>query len=162
MEAVIYMITTKDGLYIGSTTDFKRRCWEHKSRVKSGESQLLYENIRKNKGQYKIEIILNLACEDKIELRMIEEEHRILCEANLNGLKCFTTEDEKRQYNIDYRQTNRNQRNHKNREYYKDNKQHIQKRNSIKSFCECGGNYTYPNKASHYKSKKHQSYLSSL
>ena len=72
MECVIYNIITKDGLYIGSTNNFKRRCWEHKSRVKSGDSQLLYKNITKNNGQYKIEIILELVCEDKLELRKIE------------------------------------------------------------------------------------------
>ena len=162
MECVIYNIITNDGLYIGSTNNFKRRCWEHKSRVKSGDSQLLYKNITKNNGQYKIEIILELVCEDKTELRKIEEEYRILSGANLNGLKCFTTEDEKRQCNIDYKQTNRNEILYKATEYYKSNKQRIQHRNSIKSVCECGGCYNLPNRARHFKSKKHQAYLASL
>ena len=162
MEAVIYSITTNDGLYIGSTNNFKNRCYCHKSKVKCGESRLLYDNIRDNNGQYKIEIILELVCEDKTELRKIEEEYRILFGANLNNSKCFRTEDEKRQYTIDYKKINRNEINYKSKEYYKANKQRIQNRNAIKTVCECGGRYDLPNKARHYQSMKHQAYLASL
>jgi len=162
MECVIYNIITKDGLYIGSTNNFKRRCWEHNSRAKGNESQPVYKNIRKNNGQYKIEIILELVCEDKTELRKIEEEYRILFGANLNNSKCFRTEDEKRQYTIDYKKINRNEINYKSKEYYKANKQRIQNRNAIKTVCECGGRYDLPNKARHYQSMKHQAYLASL
>ena len=132
MEAVIYSITTKDGLYIGSTMDYNTRCRKHKESLKSGKLFLLYENIRKNNGQYKIEIILNLACEDKIELRKIEEEHRILCDANLNEIAAFTSTEDK----------------------------HTRKAEKIT--CVCGLNLTFSNKARHYQSKKHQLYLSSL
>ena len=135
MEAVIYSITTKDGLYIGSTMDYNTRCRKHKESLKSGKLFLLYENIRKNNGQYKIEIILNLACEDKTELRQIEEEYRISCEANLNARSAYS-----------------------NRSYYEINKELILK----KIDCECGGKHTVGNKARHNKSLRHQTYLSSL
>lgn len=95
MEAVIYSITTKDGLYIGSTIDFKNRCYRHKSNLKRGELYPVYENIRNNKGQYKIEIIINLVCEDKTELRKIEEEYRDICGANLNGQSAYTSPEDR-------------------------------------------------------------------
>ena len=132
MECVIYNIITKDGLYIGSTTDFKRRCIKHKESLKSGKLFLLYENIRKNNGQYKIENILDLVCEDKLELRKIEEEYRILCGANLNERSAFKSTEDK------------------------------QIRKAEKIACVCGLNLTLNNKARHFKSKKHQAYLASL
>ena len=132
MECVIYNIITKDGLYIGSTTNFKRRCIKHKESLKSGKLFLLYENIRKNNGQYKIENILDLVCEDKLELRKIEEEYRILCGANLNESAAFTSSEDK----------------------------HIRKTETIT--CVCGQNHAFSNRARHFKSKKHQAYLASL
>tara|TARA_B110000285_G_scaffold76853_1_gene88502 strand:+ start:122 stop:565 length:444 start_codon:yes stop_codon:yes gene_type:complete len=147
MECVIYNIITKDGLYIGSTTNFKNRCWEHKSNLKRNISYPVYKNIRANNGQYKIEIILELVCEDKTELRKIEEEYRILCGANLNGQSAFNTEDEKLEYFINYKQINKELR---------------IKNNTEKVKCLCGGKYTYSNKIQHYKTKKHQAYLASL
>ena len=147
MEAVIYSITTKDGLYIGSTIDYNIRCKNHRTNLKSGKLFLLYENIRKNNGQYKIEIILNLACEDKTELRKIEEEHRILCDANLNEKQAYLSIDDALS---------------KNRNYYQINKASINKKRAEITNCVCGGKQSINNKARHYQSKKHQSYLSSL
>ena len=132
MECVIYNIITKDGLYIGSTTNFKNRCWEHKSNLKRNISYPVYKNIRANNGQYKIEIILELVCEDKTELRKIEEEYRILCGANLNEIAAFTSSEDK----------------------------HIRKTETIT--CVCGKNHAFSNRARHFKSKKHQAYLASL
>jgi len=162
MEAVIYSITTKDGLYIGSTTNFKNRCYKHKYSLKSGKLFLLYENIRKNNGEYKIEIILDLVCEDKTELRQIEEEYRISCKANLNSWSAFNTEDEKLEkfinYQRNYKQINKEDILSKKKSYYQINKDLILK----KIDCECGGKHTVGNKARHNKSLRHQTYLSSL
>jgi len=95
MEAVIYTITTNDGLYIGSTINFKNRCYKHKSSLKNGDTFPVYENIRNNNGNYKIEIILDLVCSDKKELRQIEEEYRDLCGANLNGQSAYTSREDR-------------------------------------------------------------------
>jgi len=148
MEAVIYSITTNDGLYIGSTTHFKNRCYRHTACLKSGEQiSLLYENIRKNNGQYKIEIILELVCEDKLELRQIEEEYRILCGANLNE-------------RLAYRSIN--QMRIKHMEHYYKHREAIIKKKAEKIDCGCGKKYTRNHRARHYQSKKHQAYLASL
>ena len=151
MECVIYSITTKDGLYIGSTTNFKMRCYRHKSNLKRGEPYPLYENIRDNNGHYKIEIILELVCEDKTELRKIEEEYRILCGANLNGQSAFTSTEDR----------NIPKRSGALKSYYK-NKESSLKKKAEKIDCVCGGKHTFGHKSTHYKSKKHQAYLASL
>ena len=151
MECVIYNIITKDGLYIGSTTDFKNRCYRHKSNLKRGEIYPLYENIRDNNGQYKIEIILELVCEDKLELRQIEEEYRILCGANLNGQSAFTSSEDRIIQ----------QRSNAKKLYYK-NKESTLKKKAEKLECVCGGKHTFGHKTTHFKSKKHQAYLASL
>ena len=44
------------------------------------------------------------------------------------------------------------------RQYYIENKE-----NECKKYdCECGGSYTYANKSKHEKTKKHQTYISTL
>ena len=151
MECVIYNIITKDGLYIGSTTDFKMRCYRHKSNLKRDEPQLVYENIRANNGHYKIEIILELVCEDKTELRKIEEEYRILCGANLNGQSAFTSTEDRYI----------SQKSSALKSYYK-NRESSLKKKAEKIDCVCGGNHTLGHKSTHYKTKKHQAYLASL
>mgnify|MGYP003127788367 CR=1 FL=1 len=147
MEAVIYLITTKDGLYIGSTTNFKMRCYKHKSDLNTGKLLPVYENIRKNNGEYKIEIILDLVCENQIELRKIEEEYRVSCEANLNAQSAYLSIDDALS---------------KKKSYYQINKKLILKTKAEKIDCVCGGKYTCSNKVRHYKTLRHQTYLSSL
>ena len=152
MECVIYNIITKDGLYIGSTTNFKNRCYRHKSNLKSGEIYYpVYENIRANNGHYKIEIIMELVCEDKTELRKIEEEYRILCGANLNGQSAFTSTEDRYI----------SQKSSALKSYYK-NRESSLKKKAEKIDCVCGGNHTLGHKSTHYKTKKHQAYLASL
>ena len=151
MEAVIYMITTKDGLYIGSTIDFKMRCYKHKYDLKRGDLTPVYENIRKNNGEYKIEILLDLVCENKTELLQIEEEYRVSCEANLNARPAYTSIEDAFSKN----------RSSALKSYYK-NKASINKKKAEKIDCECGGKHTFGHKSTHYKSLRHQTYLSSL
>ena len=142
MLGVIYTITTNDGLYVGSTIDFKQRCREHKSRLKTHDN-LLYNNISTNNGNYKIELYCNVMCKDKQQLRIFEEQYRIILSANLNSYKCYKTSEEKKQYY-----------NSKNRNYYKNN--------NVTIICECGGKFNLKNKTNHYKTLKHNKYIALL
>ena len=58
-----------------------------------------------------------------------------------------------------YYQDNREQIVERKKQYYQDNREQIAERNKKKFSCECGGKYTYINKATHLRSKNHQKYL---
>ena len=58
-----------------------------------------------------------------------------------------------------YYQDNREQIVERKKQYYQDNREQIAERNKKKFSCECGGKYTYINKATHLRSKKHQKYF---
>jgi hypothetical protein len=48
------------------------------------------------------------------------------------------------------------------KQYYKNNIERISAKQTQKTDCECGGKYAHRHKSTHIKSKKHQSYLSTL
>ncbi len=60
--------------------------------------------------------------------------------------------------NNEWRTTNKEYKSKKDKEYYEKNKLKLQQ----KYECDCGGSYTTANQSRHLKTKKHQSYLSSL
>ena len=133
MKAVIYTIKTANGLYVGSTDNFIRRCTEHKSRINKYSNRLLYKNIISNNGIYKIEIYCNVNCRDRRHLEFFEEQYRIILGAKLNNNKCFKT------------------RNDALLEY----KNYDKKRNCNKIKCVCGGSYVSRNKSTHLKTQRH-------
>lgn len=64
-------------------------------------------------------------------------------------------EDKKKEYNKKYYNENRDKILQKKKEYREQNEDKLKE----KFKCECGGNYTFNNKAHHLKTKKHQEYL---
>jgi len=169
-KSVIYIITTADGLYVGSTCDFKTRKSLHKSSIynESGKNYnfKVYQNIRANDGEYCIELYKPFPCDNKRELE--QEETRLMMElnANLNTNRAYITEEEKMKYKIEYREKNRDEfnvkaklyheknkdeRNAKKKVYYETNKEKI----CEKITCECGCVISRCNKTRHKKNKKH-------
>jgi hypothetical protein len=59
----------------------------------------------------------------------------------------------------EYYETNKEQIAEQRKEYYETNKEQIKIKKNQKFDCECGGKYTYCNKAEHLNSKKHKNYL---
>jgi hypothetical protein len=130
--------------------------------------------------------------DDIEELRKKEEEYRLKLNANLNERSCFQSEEEwvnyMKNYYKDYYEKNKDKIKKKTKEYREENKDKIKKKtkeyreenkDKIKDYitkyreenkdkinekfnCECGGKYTYQNKSTHLKSKKHQTYLSTI
>jgi hypothetical protein len=148
MKGVIYLIKTADGLYVGSTFDFKRRKREHYDNIKKRPNQFVYKNIISNNGIYKIEIYCNVNCRDRRHLNFFEEQYRIILGANLNSQKCFANDNDYREY-------------HKrgNKKYYVKNKDKINIKANEKFSCECGGKYTLRNRARHLKLQIHLNYI---
>ena len=104
-NAVIYTIKTDDGIYVGSTINFKQRQSNHKWKVNNGVKSKLYDNIRSNYGVYNIELFKMFPCLNRTELQI---EERKVCEelnANLNTYKCYSSPEENREYNTNYCKT---------------------------------------------------------
>ncbi len=70
--------------------------------------------------------------------------------------------DKFREYQKQYREDNKERKKEADKQYQQDNKEQINIKRSIKTLCECSGTYTLSNKAIHFKSKKHQTYLADL
>lgn len=187
-KIVIYKIQhqSKDELlYVGSTTHFLNRKVQHKRSCYnvngSGYNTKLYTTIRDNGGwdAFNMVIIKEFPCKNKQEA--LAEEDKVMREmkASLNMCRAYTSTEERQEYYKEYRDRNRdrfkeyreqNPRTEYNREYHEHNKtrrniyhkeyyyQNRDKANE-KYDCDCGGRYTHQHRASHFKSKKHQTFI---
>ena len=181
----IYMIMTENSndIYIGSTTQtLEARLEEHESRFRRGVKYYSSYEILKQ-GNYKIVLIKNFACNSKIELETEETKFQkdLVC---VNNRLARMTEEEKRQYNKQYKIDNKEKIKQQRKQYRIDNKESIKQYNianieKIKQYridnkerlkhyksekfgCVCDGKYTRGHKSKHLKSKKHLDYLESI
>ena len=101
MSGVIYKITSGDECYVGSTNDYKRRVKDHKSNIINENSKdynyKLYKTIRANDGDWEMSIYEENLSMTKDELRIREEEVRLLLGATLNSRACFLTKEQKKE-----------------------------------------------------------------
>jgi hypothetical protein len=175
-----------DFRYVGSTSDMKQRKKQHKSDCHNENSRNHNAQIYKIMREYgfenfimvPIEIVKNIT---KTEARIIEENYRMDLEANMNMIRCFTSEEElkkdKKRWKHDdyirrkdeilmkckeYREANKEKIAIRCKEYLKNNKDEIHKWQSTVCDCECGKSYTKANKARHEKCKAHLMYLLEL
>ena len=65
----------------------------------------------------------------------------------------------KREKSKQYHQDNRDQRNEKSKQYHQNNRENIVQRKAIKVTCQCGKVVNKSNMARHFRSAKHQKYL---
>ena len=99
-KSLIYKICPIDKkieeCYIGSTTSFSRRKYDHKSAcnniISKGYSKPLYKHIRENGGWDAFEMVLieYYPCGSSLELRQREEFWRSTLKAELNAVRCYT------------------------------------------------------------------------
>ena len=144
MSGVIYIITTGDEGYVGSTDDFTTRMSHHKGNIYNENSNKynykLYKTIRANDGEWEISIYEDNLSMTKDELHMREEEVRLLLGATLNGARAYATEEQIRQSKRD-----------RNAKF---SMVHIK--------CECGSIVLRGNKAAHKRTAKHARLMTSL
>jgi hypothetical protein len=193
-KSVIYKIEHLEKpelLYVGSTTDFIKRKYRHKYVCNNNNNSKyhlkVYQMIRENGGWdcFKIMIIKQFPCLNKIEL-LIEEE-KIIKELKTasNKIKAHRTEEERQEYRKKYNKDNKDniteyriqyRKNNKDKmtEYYIKNKDKIlerQKEINKKNYqlnkdkikehmaeiikCDCGCEIKRCSKRNHLKSKKH-------
>ena len=164
-KIIIYKIVCNDEnidyLYIGSTTNFTKRKNNHKSCCNNENNidfnQKKYIQMRQNGGwtNFKMIEIEKYPCNDKREAEAREEELRIELKANMNSIRCFITEEQKKAYKDEYYNDNKEKFKEKFKEYNNANKDKLKQ----KFICPCGGRYAYCDKTIHLKSKKHQKIL---
>lgn len=105
---LIYKIVCNDititNIYVGSTTDFKQRKYQHKSCSNNENGKLynmkIYQTINDNGGwdNWTMIEIEKYPCKDKRELEARERYWFELLNADLNVTPPFKTEDEKNEY----------------------------------------------------------------
>jgi len=126
-------------VYVGHTTNFNKRKGEHKSNCKNENDKKfnykLYEMIRDNGGfdRFKMIEVEEYPCKDKREAERRENEVMKELKASMNTMKSFLTEEYRKYYNKEYRETNkdyykeyRETNKEKIQEYYETNKEKIQ------------------------------------
>ncbi len=188
-KSLVYRIAYKDiTYYVGSTTNFKNRKSQHKSNCKNVKSEdynkPLYVFIREN-GGWSDEWVMVLVqlypnCKTSIELLKYEREHYDIYKPELNVYRpCLNEgekEENKKQYNAEYRKENVDKIKQYKKQYkidnvdkikeykkqYKiDNVAKIKEQKNEKHNCECGGKYTTSHLLIHQKTQKHIKFIES-
>jgi hypothetical protein len=105
-NCIIYKLvcldTTYPEVYVGSTTCFKQRKSNHKSKCYNENAKeynyKIYQYIREHGGfgNFTMVEIEKYPCEDGRQLEAREEHWRKELKATLNGQKAFTTDEERR------------------------------------------------------------------
>ena len=163
----IYKIVCEDTdyTYVGSTRAFKERKYQHKSCCNNENRKeynfKLYKTIRENGGwdNWRMVCIAQVEVESKRQAEIIEEEWRMNLQANLNGQRCYRTEEQMKEYHKEYYENNTEKITQYKKEYRENNTEKIKEWVKTKCNCECGGRYTNAHKSQHFKSIKHQKYL---
>jgi hypothetical protein len=191
-NTVIYKIVCNDPnvkeLYVGSTTDFKKRKYLHKSTCNNINDKAfnikLYQTIRNNGGWENWDMIEieKYPCNDGNEAHARERKHYDELNSSLNMIKPQITQTEKlaycKQYSKQYRHDNHEKQLEYCRQYYRQyrhdnyekqleyikqyNIKHCEKINEyqkLKHNCECGGKFTTSNKSNHETSIMHKTYI---
>jgi len=188
-RTIIYKLCCKDpnikDVYVGSTTDFRKRKSGHKSDCNNPNSKhhnvYVYQFIRENGGWQNWDMIMikkYTKCESK--LQCLKKERRYIEKLNttLNITKPLRTVKEYREDNKEilkqktkiYREKNKEKIKEKGKKYWINNKVEITKRRNVyreknkekikqykneKIKCECGLFIGRTSIARHRKSKKH-------
>jgi hypothetical protein len=155
---MMYKIVSNDlnilDCYVGSTTEFTKRKWCHKSdctNINSKKYNLkVYKFIRDNGDWQNWSMILIEMYPCTNHLESLHRE-RYWCE-NLNAtLNSLVPSRTKQEYDKDHTE-------HK-KQYDKANMEKIKYRKNTVIYCECGCSYTRSHKAHHERSNKHEEYI---
>ena len=155
-----YKIVCKDltisDIYVGHTTDFKKRKAEHKKKCNNENLSCLplYLFMRANGGWDNFDMILleRRSCQDILETRKIERTFIEELKPSLNRYVPSRTRPE-------YYQDNREKTINRVKSYYQDNAEKCKEWKNSTVVCSCGHSYTKANKARPEKTQQHQTYL---
>jgi hypothetical protein len=135
-------------IYVGSTiTSLNIRFSKHKSASKLHPNIKLYKHFAKlGVEHFKIILIKNYPCNNKLELEIEEERYKTMLNAQLNTYRAHQTTEQKKEYQNDWHAQN-----------YKNNRAKINLKQKERIFCKiCGKMYTRSGKSRHCKTNHHQ------
>ena len=184
----IYIIRSKEpslhDIYIGSCEDMRSRVRVHKYNCYNENSHRhnlkVYQYIRANGGWENWEMVQIGSVWNKATkpLFQIEQDYIDNYKPSLNCKRAYRSEeyikeykkqnikqwreknkDHTLKYDKEYYQKNRDHRLEHAKEHYEKNKDRIREERGEKFNCECGAIYVKRNKARHYKTKKHKSFI---
>ena len=139
MNGMIYKIEINENdIYIGSTSEtLCRRQSKHNYDKKRYSERKLYKSCIENNIDY-IKCIWVADCEYNSieELRMIEEDYRKKLNGNLNMVKCYQSEEDKKEYDKKYREENIDKIKKYLKEYREENIDKIKEKKKEKIKCE--------------------------
>jgi len=158
-KSIIYKLKHNEdyddtNIYIGSTSNFKNRKYQHKTACNNEKSKHynvpVYQYIRANGGwnEWVMIPIEVYSCNSKNELEIRERHHIDFLRPTLN--KQIPTRTDK-----EYREDNKEKNKEYSKEYTKDNKEKIEERKKAKVICDhCGCEVRKDGLITHKKSKK--------
>lgn len=160
VNTIMYMIqhmNDKKLIYLGSTTDFHKREITHRHDYIKHPTRKVYKMIYENGGIEKFNFIKikEFPCKNKKEA--LEEEQRLIVEYEATMNSCSATSG--CETLKEYYQVNKEKIKEKTKAYQEANKDKINEKYREKIICECGIQYSYGDKARHFKSKRHIDYL---
>ncbi len=116
MIGSIYKIICKDEtineIYVGSSVNFSKRLSSHKgncnNEIHKEYNYKVYQFIREHGGwdNWNMIKIIEVDCEDKNELRYYEQLYISSLNPKLNCHKSYTTEEDRKEYQKEYRKEN--------------------------------------------------------
>lgn len=103
MKYIIYKIQIKDYIYIGSTTNFTIRKSKHKWNCNNGNNLLVYRTIREhgNWDSCTMVPVKEIEVENKTQAHIAEEAVRVEYNAQMNMVRAYRTEDERKEADIE-------------------------------------------------------------
>lgn len=141
-DYVIYKIICNDenikDCYVGSTSNFKARKWDHASNCNGNiVNYKIYQIIRENGGwtNWSMLPIAEYKELTSIQARIKEEEYRVNLNAQLNCKAAYRSEEETRQLehaqNKKYYEANKEQFSQHRKQFYQENKEELVERSRI-------------------------------
>lgn len=168
-ENVIYKLCCKNpeiqNIYVGHTTNFRRRKSEHKSdcgnKNKECYNYNVYSFIRENGGfnNWDMVLIEEYPCENKLQAHQRERYWIEILNATLN---CSIPTRSEKEYKKIYYSENKDEILNRQKIYRQENKDEIlrkSKMKKIKVICECGCEILERNMSNHLNTKKHASLM---
>ena len=149
-NGLIYKIELNENdIYIGSTTKkLCRRQGQHNYDLKKKPHRKLYKScIENNITNIKCVWVADVIFNSNAELRMVEETYRKELNGNLNTKKCYSTEEDKKEYDKEYKKENKDK--------IKKYRENSEKKRKEKIKCNlCGCTMNKPSLKKHQKTNK--------
>ena len=133
-NTIIYKLVKNDdyenaNIYIGSTTDYIRRKNKHKSDcncvTSKGYNDKKYQYIRENGGweEWNMIEVEKFPCNDGNEARAREEYWRCHFNSQLNSIRAYRTDEQKKEHTKLYYENNKEKKLEYQKAYYENNKE---------------------------------------